>query len=209
MDKIIGLRLPVSTVEGHNHHMSQPDYRTIESRLDESRALTDLPEAHGTLAGAFCASNAVALQDWLREVFPEGVAGAAEGEMHAVFEWTRHVLGNGQMEFALLLPADDRPIEERAAALGEWCQGFLYGLGSTPIPDIDSLSPEVAEIVRDLTAITQLSVDEAESEQNNEEALEELIEFVRVGVQLLFDELAPFRNATTGGGGPDGPVSLH
>jgi yecA family protein len=209
MDKIIGLRLPVSTVEGHNHHMSQPDYRTIESRLDESRALTDLPEAHGTLAGAFCASNAVALQDWLREVFPEGVAGAAEGEMHAVFEWTRHVLGNGQMEFALLLPADDRPIEERAAALGEWCQGFLYGLGSTPIPDIDSLSPEVAEIVRDLTAITQLSVDEAESEQNNEEALEELIEFVRVGVQLLFDELAPFRDATTGGGGPDGPVSLH
>jgi hypothetical protein len=28
-------------------------------------------------------------------------------------------------------------------------------------------------------------------------------------VQLLFDELAPFRNATTGGNGPDGPVSLH
>jgi yecA family protein len=199
----------VSTVEGHNHDMSQPDYRTIESRLDESRALTDLPEAHGTLAGAFCASNAVALQDWLREVFPEGVAGSAEGEMHAVFEWTRHVLGNGQMEFALLLPDDDRPIEERAAALGEWCQGFLYGLGSTPIPDIDSLSPEVGELVRDLTAITQLSVDEAESDDNNEEALAELVEFVRVGVQLLFDELAPFRNATTGGNGPDGPVSLH
>ncbi len=199
----------MSTVEGHNHDMSQPDYRTIESRLDESRALTDLPEAHGTLAGAFCASNAVALQDWLREVFPEGVAGSAEGEMHAVFEWTRHVLANGQMEFALLLPDDDRPIEERAAALGEWCQGFLYGLGSTPIPDIDSLSPEVGELVRDLTAITQLSVDEAESDDNNEEALAELVEFVRVGVQLLFDELAPFRNATTGGNGPDGPVSLH
>jgi len=199
----------VSTVEGHNQRMSQPDYRAIESRLDETRALTDLPEAHGTLAGAFCASNAVALQDWLREVFPEGIAGSAEGEMHAVFEWTRHVLGNGQMEFALLLPGDDRPIDERAAALGEWCQGFLYGLGSTPIPDVDSLSPEVGELVRDLTAITQLSVDETESDESNEEALEELIEFVRVGVQLLFDELAPFRQENTGGGGPDGPVSLH
>jgi len=189
--------------------MSQPDYRTIESRLDESRALTDLPEAHGTLTGALCASNAVALQDWLREVFPEGVAGAAEGDLHAVFEWTRHVLGNGQMEFAMLLPEDDRPLDERAAALGEWCQGFLYGLGSTPIPDVDSLSPEVGELVRDLTAITQLSVDESESADSNEEALAELIEFVRVGVQLLFDELAPFRNATTGGSAPDGPVSLH
>ena len=199
----------MSTGEGHNLGMSQPDYRTIESRLDESRALTDLPEAHGTLAGALCASNAVALQDWLREVFPEGVAAAAEGDMHAVFEWTRHVLGNGQMEFAMLLPEDDRPLDERAAALGEWCQGFLYGLGSTPIPDIDSLSPEVGELVRDLTAITQLSVDEAESADSNEEALAELIEFVRVGVQLLFDELAPFRNTTTGGSAPDGPVSLH
>jgi len=189
--------------------MSQPDYRAIESRLDESRALTDLPEAHGTLTGALCASNAVLLQDWLREVFPEGVAGTAEGDMHAVFEWTRHVLGNGQMEFVLLLPTEDRSLEERAAALGEWCQGFLYGLGSTPIPDIDSLSPEVGELVRDLTAITQLSVDEAESAEANEEALSELVEFVRVGVQLLFDELAPFRDTTTGGVGTDGPVSLH
>ena len=67
----------------------------------------------------------------------------------------------------------------------------------------------MGELARDLTSITQLSVDESESADSNEEALAELIEFVRVGVQLLFDELAPFRSATTGGSAPDGPISLH
>ena len=29
----------------------------------------------------------------------------------------------------LLLPTDDAPLADRAAALGQWCQGFLHGFG--------------------------------------------------------------------------------
>ena len=189
--------------------MSEPQYREIELQMAGSRALTDLPEAHGTLAGALCSTDRLTLQDWLREIFPDGVAGAAEIPMLAVFEWTRHVLRSGQLEFRLLLPDDDEPVALRAAALGQWCQGFLYGLGSNPIPDIERLPPEVAEIVRDLTALTQVGVDEDESADNNENAYAELVEFVRIGVQLLHDELAGFRDSTTGDD-PDGrPVALH
>ena len=139
--------------------MSEPEFHEIERRLAASRALTDLPEAHGTLAGALCATHAVSLQDWLREVFADGVAGEAESTMLALFEWTRHVLTAGQLEFRLLLPGDETPVTERATALGQWCQGFLYGLGSSPLPDVEQLPEEVAEIVRDLTALTQIGVD--------------------------------------------------
>ena len=188
--------------------MTAPNYRDIESELIGSRALTDLPEAHGTLTGALCAAGTIPVHDWLREVFPEGVAGAAEPALLALYEWTRHVLENGQLDFQLMLPEDDRAMAERAAALGQWCQGFLYGLGSSPIPDVDALPAEVGEIVRDLSAMTQIGVDADESLEDNEQAYAELVEFVRVGVQLLYDELAPFRAPPSAGPG-DSPVSLH
>lgn len=193
----------------HNSVMSEPDYPEIERRLAASRALTDLPEAHGTLAGALCATHAVSLQDWLREVFADGVAGDAESTMLALFEWTRHVLTAGQLEFQLMLPGDETPVVERAAALGQWCQGFLYGLGSSPLPDIEQLPEEVAEIVRDLTALTQITVDAEEPLEESERAYAELVEFVRVGVQLLHDELARFRDPGANAEVDDAPRSLH
>ncbi len=188
--------------------MSELDYREYERLLADSRALTDVPEAHGTLAGALCAAADYGFDDWMSEIYPEGrPTDAARPQLLALFEGTRHALALGQMQFAALLPGDDAPIGDRASALGQWCQGFLYGLGSRPLPDADALPEQVGEIVRDLTSITQVGVDDSESEESNELAYLELVEFVRVGAQLLFEELARYR----GGPAPESasPPSLH
>ena len=97
------------------------------------------------------------------------------------------------MEFELLIPQDDSPIQERARALTAWCTGFLYGLGSNGAADPQRLPGELGEIVRDLTEITRADVDAEDGAEENEAALAELVEFVRVGVQLVFDELEPAR----------------
>jgi uncharacterized protein YgfB (UPF0149 family) len=181
--------------------MSELEYHQIERLLADSRALTDVSEAHGTLAGALCSAAEYRFEDWLREIYAEGnPTEDAREPLLAVFEGTRRALDAGQMQFIALLPGDDVPIAERAEALGQWCQGFLYGLGTQPIPDPDSLPPEIGEIVRDLTSMTQVAVDPAESDESNEEAYTELVEFVRVGAQLLFDEFAPYRTV------PEAPV---
>ncbi|NBX41578.1 MAG: hypothetical protein EBR15_09230, partial [Gammaproteobacteria bacterium] len=114
-----------------------------------------------------------------------------------------------ELEFEPCLPDDATPVVDRAAALGQWCQGFLYGLGTSPIPDIEHLPAEIGEVVRDLTAITQVSVDESDGAEANESAYAELVEFVRVGVQLLFDEFARFREAGAAGSADGTPVALH
>lgn len=97
------------------------------------------------------------------------------------------------MEFAPLLPRDAEPIDARAEALGLWCQGFLYGLGASSLTDATKLPGEVGEVVRDLSEITRVGVDSADSLESSEGAYAELVEFVRVGVQLVFDELGPLR----------------
>ncbi len=98
------------------------------------------------------------------------------------------------MSFAPLLPTDDAPIGDRTLALGEWCQGFLYGLGSgVAVPEASGLPGDAAEVLRDMTEITHVDVDPEDDLESNESAYAELVEFVRVGVQLLYDQLQPLR----------------
>lgn len=169
-------------------------FNELQRALAQSHALTDAAEAHGTLVGSLCATSC-SLTDWLAEILPEGHAGGAAGDsLRAVFESTSGALLEGQLAFTPLLPPDDAPIGDRALALGEWCQGFLYGLGTgVAVPEASSLPGEAAEVLRDMTEITHVDVDPEDDPESSEEAYAELVEFVRAGVQLLYEQLQPMR----------------
>lgn len=169
------------------------DYAEFERLLSESRALTEPAEAHGTLVGALCAGAAYGLDDWLGEILPEGATPAAR--LRAYYRSTRDALAGTNMEFVLLVPGDDRPLAERTEALALWCNGFVYGLGQGGTGDPAQLPGDAGEIVRDFAEIVRAGVDEAEGAEDNEAALAELVEYVRVGVQVIYEELAGARPA--------------
>jgi hypothetical protein len=176
--------------------MNQPSYTEIEQLLSAQRSLTEAAEAHGTLTGCLCALADFSFQDWLREILPDGRAEAATADtLYGLYTTTAAALEQTDMEFEPLLPSDAQPLEERTAALAIWCQGFLYGLGSGSIPDAGGLPGDVGEVVRDFTEITRAGVDDEQGDDSNDGAYAELVEFVRVGVQLVFEELAPARHA--------------
>jgi uncharacterized protein YgfB (UPF0149 family) len=171
----------------------QHDYAEIQRSLAHSHALAEAAEAHGQLAGALCALVPYRMEDWLAEILPEAsLKDATDPALQTLYDATVASLSGGEMEFDILIPADDRPIEERTQALSLWCTGFLYGLG-TSAADPQRLPGELGEIVRDLTEITRADVDTRDTREANESALAELVEFVRVGVQLVFDELGALR----------------
>jgi uncharacterized protein YgfB (UPF0149 family) len=171
-----------------------PDYDHVQQLLTQERSLADAAEAHGTLAGCLCAAQGYKVEDWLREILPEGRAGPeTTAVLEGLYATTAGALLQPDMEFELLLPADEQAIDVRAAALAQWCQGFLYGLGAGAVPDASELPGEVGEVVRDFIEISRAGVDAAQSEESNEAAYAELVEFVRVGVQLLFEELGALR----------------
>jgi hypothetical protein len=175
--------------------MMQPDYTRIEQVLAHEHSLADAAEAHGTLAGCLCGASGYRFADWLKEILPEGrAAGVAATTLRELFDATAAALVQPDMEFELLLPEDSAPLPERTQALAEWCQGFLYGLGAGSIPDASQLPGEVGEIVRDFTEITRAGVADEPEDESSENAYAELVEFVRVGVQLLFEELAAARS---------------
>lgn len=175
--------------------MNQPTYTEIQRVLTDERSMTDAAEAHGTLTGCLCAAIGYRFEDWLLEILPEGRAHPlATAALREVYLETSGALQGAEMDFDLLLPEDEASLDTRTVALAQWCQGFLYGLGGSAIQDASGLPGEVGEIVRDLSEITRVGVDIGQSQESNESAYAELVEFVRVGVQLVFEELGPLRD---------------
>jgi uncharacterized protein YgfB (UPF0149 family) len=74
-----------------------------------------------------------------------------------------------------------------------WCTGFLYGLGTGKISNLAALPGDVGEIVRDFSEISRAGSDDSVPDEANEQAYMELVEFIRVGAQVVFDELLPLR----------------
>jgi uncharacterized protein YgfB (UPF0149 family) len=135
------------------------------------------------------------LQDWINEILPDGAALSEESAamLERVFTATASSFGEQGMRFEPLLPDDEEPLNGRANALALWCTGFLYGLGTGQIADLEALNGDVGEIVRDFTEISRATGDDAEADDSNEQAYAELVEFIRVAAQVVFEELLPLR----------------
>ncbi|MFT3907388.1 MAG: UPF0149 family protein [Steroidobacteraceae bacterium] len=175
--------------------MDSVDYDELQHLMQAAHALTDPAEAHGTLAGALCVLAPYSADDWMAEVLPDGQRLAAtENALRSLYEQTISALNGTDFEFDLLLPDDEQSVEARTESLGLWCAGFLYGLGSGGAADVERLGGEAGEIIRDLTQITRAGVDLDDGEEGNESALAELVEYVRVGAQLIYDNLAGMRD---------------
>ena len=149
------------------------------------------------------------VESWLDEVVPDADEDPADerAPLRLLFADTVRALRGDEMEFQLLLPDDDALLVERATALSQWCQGFLYGFGTGGNVSRDQLSGEVEEVLRDLTHISQASVDTGADAEEEEQAYAEIVEYVRAGVQLLHDELNELRIA--GDSVPPDPSRLN
>ena len=162
----------------------------------------ELAECHGVLCGMICGENGNTARDFMSHLSTLELAVEAGTSLHDVmseaFESTTQQLADEELRFHLWLPDDDQPLEERTQSLAQWCTGFLAGLGvGGPLPD---LSEEATEALGDLQQIARAGFtpsegeaadtdEEAASEEENEKAFSEIVEYVRVVTLILREEL--------------------
>jgi hypothetical protein len=149
-------------------------------------------EAHGCLCGSLCARRDYGLVEWIDEILPDEAVRDG-GPFASLRESTITALTGEQMDFQPLLPDDEHALDSRVEALGAWCQGFLYGFGAAGTANRDALPEGVAEVLADFAQMSHAGAVGSEELEVEEEAYAELVEFLRVGVQLVFDELAALR----------------
>ncbi len=188
--------------------VTEKDWAAVDAALRDVGSLGEAAEIHGEFCGLACVMGKEAVAPWARATL--GDASSHGGDQRAddvtsalvgLAESAWSALEAGDMSFNLLLPPDEVPLERRAADLGLWCQGFMHGLGAAGRPGAESplVSNEVVrEIVADFSEITRATFAEQETEEEGEGAFLELVEYVRVGVQLVFEELRGLRSSSPG-----------
>jgi hypothetical protein len=75
-----------------------------------------------------------------------------------------------------------------------WTRGLLYGLGIANL-DQARLAPETREVFDDLMELTRMDLDDLDDSAENEAALTEVLEFLRVAALLLREQDTPARDA--------------
>jgi len=179
------------------------DYDRLRESLAAAGAVVALAELHGGVCGALCAGGPAAARRWLADSLDDAELGASAAalsdDLEELISTSSKMLEDDELKFEPLLPSDDSPLAEQVDALAVWCQGFLSGVGSaTPANARSSVEGDaLGEILRDFAEISRagLSDDEADGQVEADFALAQIHEYVRVSVQLAFEELAPSRAA--------------
>ena len=175
-----------------------PDYFELEQALGRAEAVAGAAEVHGLLCGLLCAAGRLEENTWLGLVFAErdnqNVAfQQGRAAVQSLASWTLAAMNDPVLGMDLLLPADSQPLAERAAALGEWCQGYLLGLAAGGIDQDRQVSEDVAELTRGFTEIARAGFEVDPDDEDDEVAFTDVVEYVRVGVLLINDELQPLQ----------------
>lgn len=169
-----------------------PAPAAIDADIRRLALATSVAELHGALCG-WLAGGGASDRRWLSNVLadpalPEVEEGGALDQLRLA---AAEQLADRGFAFELMLPAGDTPLSERSGALFDWCRGFLGGFGLAAGAN-PPLSEDSREALGDLAKLAAAQP-QPDGDEEDEEALAEIEEFVRVATLLLHGDcvLAP------------------
>lgn len=182
---------------------SLPDYADVANALSDAKSPFQPATVHGLLCGYLSAGNNS--PQWLHHVLGKSKSRAAIASLETLYETSYHQISDFSFEFTLLLPDDDEDINQRTEALGLWCQGYLTGLEQSQVPITGREPSDVTEALENFIEIAQVNFGDINTNEDDETAYFELVEYVRLAVLMIFQELTPTQPPANG----DDNTSLH
>ncbi len=158
------------------------------------------PECHGFLCALVCGNGQVQEQK-IREYFlldNDGTANPDEcfNRLKALAKDIEIKMRSPDLDLQLLLADEDEALAEQSRSLAKWCQGFMSGMGLSGVKD-EQIPSESQELINDFYKIANLDADNGDSlDQENDLALMELIEYVRIGTIYIFEDLQGNANSS-------------
>ncbi|MBS9422393.1 YecA family protein [Photorhabdus caribbeanensis] len=166
---------------------SLPDYQSFDEILHQQSVALTAAEMHGLISGLLCGGNRdSSWQVLVHDLANDGLAFShpLAQQLRELREITFESLDDSNFAFSLLLPDEDDNVFERADALAGWVNHFLLGLGVAQPKFADR--KEIGEIIGDLRNIGLLGYEESDDQEELAQALEEVLEYVRVAAQLCY-----------------------
>lgn len=187
----VSIRRYFRLVEQHNLCGEKMSYAIIDAILVQYDGELSAAEAHGMASGLLAVNSKFSNETWLHELLQNTppVSSEHKVELLGLFDDIQDVLVDDEFEFDLFLPDDkESDLLERVDALRQWCKGFLFGVGFANTKT--NFSPQIQEILKDVSEITKLDTDIELEDEEAENDFMELTEYLRAAVLALRDEFA-------------------
>lgn len=164
----------------------------LNDLLADKGLLINPAELHGVFCGRISTGEQLTHLDLDRllielvDIDPD-VLDELRDDFRGLYSYCQAQIQHQGFDFSPLLPDDDYPLRERTEALGEWCQGYLFGLGAAGA-NLESIDiQDVADVLKDLAAFAKLRAEDVD--EDDESSYMELVEYVRVAVLLVHAHL--------------------
>lgn len=181
----------------------EQDYDYISECIENTGLVLMTSECHGNACGVLCSQIGLSPNEWFDTLLSNDANDDISVDqiellsdlLKSLYQTTEQQLNNIDFEFELFLPDDEEKINDRLDALGEWCSGFLLGLSIGGITDIRSLPDEISAFLNDCLEIARVGNAELNHSEDDETSYSDLVEYVRMGVMTLFEEIYQLKNA--------------
>lgn len=177
-------------------------YEAIRLALEGTGVSDDSAELHGGVCASLCVGGLSAADAWADVWLGEAEDTVAARELvQELGQKSWRSMSEGEFTLELILPDEDTALGERVGALAGWCHGFVSGLGVAGLSLSEheaEIRTELEEIIGDFGEISRASTDVEDVVEGGFQ-LESIIEFVRAGVQIVFESLAPQRTRRISG----------
>ena len=166
------------------------EFDELADRFVALKVFSSPSELHGLLCGQLASGKSFDENAWLKdaatfleqECFESDSAKTLLLEMYAITH--QQFMADG-FELMMILPDDDVDIAERAENLGRWCLGFVTGFGAART----GISEDAKETLGDLEQISQIDDEGLEADEESEQDLMQLVEYVRMAAIMLYTEI--------------------
>lgn len=167
---------------------SLPPYGELDEALSDTTLKLHPSQVHGLVCGILCGNNN-ANAAWETLIAGDKVTTKTHTLLQSLFDASSNQLKEFLFEFQLVLPSDSEDLPVRAEALTLWAQGFLTGLKLAQVQIMDREASEMTEAIHDLVEIAKMNYEQVVSNEEDEDAYVELIEYVRVAVILIYQDM--------------------
>lgn len=172
--------------------MSQLYFPSLSPDNQTGDGPASLAELQGALCGLLCMDALADRKNWYVQLFEDfSPAEEEKQDLTHLFDDTIQSLNSLDFDFQMELPDDNAPIVSRLSAMADWCQGLVYGLGTSGMTNETELSDDCQEYVTDVIKISQVNFENVEDTEEERANFEELVEYIRMGLFLLYGELQP------------------
>ncbi len=174
-----------------------PDFYALEDALLRLDAGFSAAEVHGIATAVLAVNNNYDFKAWLAQILKGDTQDIFYQEamqlLRLVYQATLTALNSNSLDFALLMPPETEDLSAQVEALQKWAQGFAFGLAISGLGSLQDLPDDTREWVEDLIKIGAAGEVDVADEDESEQALDELLSFIRVGVLLMNEEMQPIK----------------